>query len=336
MRESRAADAAKRVPIDQLLEARRRRVALPVEERWLDQCTEEQTANGDETDECAARQQADSRCLRRVAQRPEGDEGPDDEVAVGHADLEATLPRLQTLTVECCIRNELFGEPAVGDDGFDLVTCEILFAPPLEVCTGLPDVGGARELHGEGALLAHVPEPFLSVCDVLCGIKEFWPGDLHVDVIIPAHLCCLSWTIGLRVALQRVEVGVLRWVIPLLLRQCRQQLVQSLFVDNRRGESLEVGQWLRLRLLRHVDVGRAPGHAALRAPCKSTGRCHHSTEAHAETDQALCTQRILQCDSGAVQHTLRSLVVQSLVPLPVGNREGLGIRAEDVVGCTNC
>merc|ERR1711972_685990 len=104
-------------------------VALLVEELRLDRRAEEEATHGDHADERATAQQANRGCLGCVTQRPEAHEGANDEVAVGHADLKAALPRLQALAVESEIRKELLGEPAVRDDGLDLVSREGLLAP---------------------------------------------------------------------------------------------------------------------------------------------------------------------------------------------------------------
>merc|ERR1711933_158380 len=95
MREASTTKATNRMPIDHLLVASRWSITLLVEERRLDGRAEEEAAHGDDADERAAREQAHRRRLGRVPQRAQDDEGPDDEVAVRHADLQAALPRLE-------------------------------------------------------------------------------------------------------------------------------------------------------------------------------------------------------------------------------------------------
>merc|ERR1712050_2337 len=100
VREASATKTADGVPIDQLHEAAGPGLARLVEDPRPRSLAEEQATNRGDADQGAPREQAHSGSFGRVTQWAKADEGADDEIAMGHADLDATLPVLETLTVD--------------------------------------------------------------------------------------------------------------------------------------------------------------------------------------------------------------------------------------------
>mmetsp|Transcript_101816 Transcript_101816/g.265810 ORF Transcript_101816/g.265810 Transcript_101816/m.265810 type:complete len:214 (+) Transcript_101816:164-805(+) len=212
MGEAGTANATEGVPVDHLRVAGALFVARAVEA--LDLAVhlalgdaEDEAADGDHADEHAAAEQADRRRLRGVAQRAQGHEGPDDEVAVRHADLETPLPRLQAIAVEGQVLDVLLAEAAVRQRGVALVTGEGLRAPPLGLDARIDEVDEHREVCGLRACPHLLP---LLLVILLNGHQiEDLPlsrqGLLHVPVIPPAHLRGFALAVNLRVALQRIE-----------------------------------------------------------------------------------------------------------------------------------
>mmetsp|Transcript_2877 Transcript_2877/g.6897 ORF Transcript_2877/g.6897 Transcript_2877/m.6897 type:complete len:376 (-) Transcript_2877:18-1145(-) len=303
MREPSATHAAEGVPIDHLRVAGALFVARAVEA--LDLAVhlalgdaEDEAADGDHADEHAAAEQADRRRLGRVAQRAQGDEGPDDEVAVGHADLQAALPRLQAIAVEGQVLDVLLAEAAVRQRGVALVTGEGLRAPPLGLDARIDEVDEHREVCGLRAG-PHLLSLLLVILLNGHQIKDLplsRQGLLHVPVIPPAHLRGFALAVNLRVALQRVEGRVLWRVIPLILGQSGEQKVQLLLLHDGRRQTLEVGNDVaRLRLLGHSDVLGLPRHAAAGPPAEAPRGGGEATEGHAEADKARGTQGLGSC-----------------------------------------
>eukprot|EP00416_Gambierdiscus_australes_P034833 CAMPEP_0171100900 /NCGR_PEP_ID=MMETSP0766_2-20121228/53454_1 /TAXON_ID=439317 /ORGANISM="Gambierdiscus australes, Strain CAWD 149" /LENGTH=146 /DNA_ID=CAMNT_0011560815 /DNA_START=38 /DNA_END=478 /DNA_ORIENTATION=+ len=122
MCKSCSANATKGMPIDHLLVARSRCVTLLVEERGLDRCAKDQTTHGHNANEGTASEEANRCSLWSVAQRAKRHKRPNDEVAMSHANLQPTLPWLQTLAVESQVAEELLCEGAVRHRGLHLVT----------------------------------------------------------------------------------------------------------------------------------------------------------------------------------------------------------------------
>merc|ERR1712124_229171 len=85
--ETRAANAANAVPVHELREALTWLVTWLVEELWRHNGAEAEAAQRGHHDAGDAREQADGRRLRSVAEWAQRDERADDEVAVRHADL---------------------------------------------------------------------------------------------------------------------------------------------------------------------------------------------------------------------------------------------------------
>ena len=132
--------ATNRMPVDHLNEACCGLVAWLVETGWLDGAAEDQAAHGNNAHNRTATQQANSGCLWSVSQGTQGSEGSNQEVAVGHSNLQSTLPWLQTLTVESQVAQELLAPSAILQQGLHLVACEWLLALPLNDGAGCTSI----------------------------------------------------------------------------------------------------------------------------------------------------------------------------------------------------
>mmetsp|Transcript_111397 Transcript_111397/g.270646 ORF Transcript_111397/g.270646 Transcript_111397/m.270646 type:complete len:366 (-) Transcript_111397:135-1232(-) len=297
MSKASAADAPQGMPVDQLHEAGGWRVALLVKEPRLDGGAKDETAHGDNAYHRAAAKEADRGRLGCVAQRPQGDKRPDEEVTMGHADLQAALPRLQAFTVEGHGVHILLGKEAARHGRLHLVTRERLRAPPLDGGASIPESCRAGHQQGDLALRAHLAPLGLPPRVVLARpeLLRLRHVDAHVPEVEPSHLRGLARPVGLGVHLQGVEIGVFGWIIPLLLWHGRQELVQRLLLHDCSWDALEVRHGLGLGLLRDLNVPtlRLPCGAGSAAPCTrhtAHQRCQ-STVAHAEGKQPLCTKR---------------------------------------------
>mmetsp|Transcript_99790 Transcript_99790/g.277875 ORF Transcript_99790/g.277875 Transcript_99790/m.277875 type:complete len:274 (+) Transcript_99790:214-1035(+) len=265
-----AANAAKCVPIDHLLEAGSWGITLLVKECGLDRRPEQEAANRHDADESTAGKQAHGGSLGSVAQGAKRHERADDEVAVCHADLEAALPGLQPVAVEGQVVDKLRREQAVGDRCLHLVAREHLRAPPLDHGPRVPNACWSWDPHWNLAGADLLEETVLSVQLLrrlyVISVRRV---DSHVPEISPAHLRGLARAVGLRVNLQDVQVGFLRRVLPILLRHGGQQLVKGLLIHDGPRNVLEVRHRLGLGLLCDLDVrARRPGGAAA-----ATGAC---------------------------------------------------------------
>eukprot|EP00438_Fugacium_kawagutii_P020228 Skav232465 [mRNA] locus=scaffold2877:82413:82873:- [translate_table: standard] len=90
------------------------------------------------TDGMPIDQQAHSGCLWSVSQGTQGSEGSNQEVAMSHSDLQATLPWLQALTVEGQVAQVLLAPATILQECLHLITCERLLALPLNDGTSVP------------------------------------------------------------------------------------------------------------------------------------------------------------------------------------------------------
>merc|ERR1712072_898151 len=98
------------MPIDQLNETFSCWLTWLVEEYRLFRGTSDEPTSRCHTNDGTGTEQTNSRRLRRVTQGAGACERSDEEVAVRHADLETTLPRLQALSVVRGVSNEIFGK----------------------------------------------------------------------------------------------------------------------------------------------------------------------------------------------------------------------------------
>mmetsp|Transcript_14982 Transcript_14982/g.31369 ORF Transcript_14982/g.31369 Transcript_14982/m.31369 type:complete len:304 (+) Transcript_14982:314-1225(+) len=294
MSEAGATDAPDGMPVDQLNEAGGWRVALLVKELRLDGGAEDETAHGDDADHRAAAQEANRGRLGCVAQRPQGDKRPDEEVTMGHADLQAALPGLQAFAVEGHGVHILLCEEAACHGRLHLVARKRLWAPPLDGCARIPEACRAGHQQGDLALCAHLA-PLGFITGIVFSGPEFlrlWHVDAHVPKVKPAHLGGLARPVGLCVHLQCVEIAVLRRVVPLLLRHSSQELVQRLLLHDAAGNAFEVGHGFGLSLLGDLDVLTLslPFRAAAPFARHTTHQRGQSTVPCAEGKQALGTK----------------------------------------------
>merc|ERR1719291_629200 len=223
MREAGAAEATDNVPLDHLLKAVSGLVAGLVEEGGRLGDRGNGAADGGHEDDRAPGEQANRRGLGRVAQRAQGDERSDDEVAVRHADFDSALPRLQALAEHGHVRHVLLGETAVRERSRELVTGEGLLAlrpdeePRIERLVPVTNRVDCTESASQN-LRRHdaLPHPlnillgFLALTH-LVGVGE---GGPQVKVIRPPQLGrLLARAVEVRVALQLVQPAVIRRVL---------------------------------------------------------------------------------------------------------------------------
>merc|ERR1711879_1132259 len=163
--------------------------ALLVEESWLEGSAGEEATGGHKTNDGAAAEQANSSSHGCVPQRPEAHEGADDEVAMSHADLDAALPWLETLSVEGSVLDEHLAEAAVSQRRPNL-SRERFFWPVVDEGTSVPPARRTWDSHRQ---FAHHERPVVPIDGLICRwiLDVLWPWQLpgsHSPVVPPTHL----------------------------------------------------------------------------------------------------------------------------------------------------
>mmetsp|Transcript_102842 Transcript_102842/g.185570 ORF Transcript_102842/g.185570 Transcript_102842/m.185570 type:complete len:298 (+) Transcript_102842:216-1109(+) len=262
------------MPVDHLVESGGRPVSRLVKECGLDGSAKDQAADGHDANDGTAAEQADSRSLWRVPEGTQGHKRTNEEVAVSHADLNAPLPRLQAFTVEGHVLDVLPSEAAVREDRHDLISCKWLLALVLDEGAVVPDA--CRSWDAESHLAVHQPVEFLLNLRNVLQIRDIliaWHVQLHAVVVPPAHLRRLSWTVGLCVHLQSVQVTVLIRILPLLLRCHGQDLVQELRLHDGAGDVLQVRHFGKIGLLLLFDSDSGLRFLGLHRGAPSASAC---------------------------------------------------------------